>query len=481
MIQRIGEILRAKGYISEEQLNQALQIQRQSRPHKLLGQVLIEQGLLTQKQAQLFNYCQKCRTLDLVARINSTNNLQRLLSVIIEAACEIMEAEGSSIIIHDRKSGELIIAVPTGPASTEISGMHVPEGKGFCGWVVSQGQALVVPEAQNDPRFYENIDNASGFQTQNAICVPLRTPQGEILGALEAVNRQDGRNFTKADVPLFSIFGDQVAIALERARLQQESLEKQRLEQELSLAYQIQKGFWPKERPSYPGIGVAAMNLPAMHVGGDYYDFIHMDDDLCAFLIGDVSGKGVSAALLMANLRAVLRARLESNQSVEETIALVNNTLVKDTPSNRFVSLFYGVLDVVKRDFVYVNAGHNPPLLYDRTTGEIKNLVAGGGPILGFKENLKFEAAQEQLRPGQVLILFTDGVIEAQNPSKEFFGEERLRTAIAKHANEDAQLLMKRIYQAVRDFTQDEPQFDDLTMVIVEIEGQRKSNRESGS
>jgi sigma-B regulation protein RsbU (phosphoserine phosphatase) len=475
MIKRVGEILRAKGYISEGQLEEALQIQAQSRPHKLLGQILMDRGSLTQEQAQLYNYCQECQILDLVARINSTNDLQTLLSLIIEAACEIMKAEGgSSVILRDRKSGDLIISVPTGPASKEISGIHIPAGQGICGWVVEHGKPQVISDASKDPHFYKKVDKLTGFPTRDVICVPLRTPQGKIIGALEAVNRRGGRAFTQADVPLFSVFADQAAIALERSRLQKEALEKRLLEHELGLAYQVQKGFWPKRLPSYPGISVAAMNLPALHAGGDYYDFIQTNGDGCTVVIGDVSGKGISAALLMATLRAMLRAQLENRHSMEETISLVNNTLVKDSASNKFVTLFCGVLDVAKRDFTYVNAGHNPPMLYDRTTGETKNLEAGGGPVLGFMEDRKFEAAKEKLRPGQVLALFTDGVVEAQNSAEEFFGEERLRRTISDHADENAQLLMDRIYQAVKDFVGESPQFDDLTLIIVKVEDSGK-------
>ncbi|MDA2930442.1 SpoIIE family protein phosphatase [Acidobacteria bacterium AH-259-O06] len=479
MAKRIGEILRAKGYVSETQLNEALQIQSQSQKHKLLGQILIDQGLITQEQAQLFNYCQKCLMLDLVGRINSTTELQSLLSAIMEAARDIMEAEGSSLIVLDHDKGDLIIAVPTGPASNEISGTRIPSGKGFCGWVVRHGEPVVVSDVYKDSRFYLDIDKATGFRTRNLICVPLHTPQGEIMGAIEAVNRRDGKDFSDADVPLFSVFADQAAIALERARLQKESLEKQLLEQELSLAYQIQEGFWPKEFPSYPGIGVAAMSLPATHVGGDYYDFVPIQDDSFAVVIGDVSGKGMPAALLMATLRAMLRTQVENNHPVEETIFLVNNTLVKETPSNKFVTLFYGVLDVAKRELTYVNAGHNPPLLYDHNTGEIKELADAGGLIIGFIDNLKFEAARQRLRPGQLLVFFTDGVTEAQNPCEEFFGQERLRAVIREQADKDAQTLMERIYQAVKDFTQNHPQSDDLTMIVLKIEGTRRSDREA--
>jgi len=275
--------------------------------------------------------------------------------------------------------------------------------------------------------------------------------------------------FTEKDLTLFSALANQAAITIEKARLQQEEIEKQLLEQQMNLAHQIQKGFWPKRLSGYEGIEFAGMNVPAIHVGGDYYDFIPLNDNQCAMVIGDVSGKGVSAALLMATLRAALRAQIENNHLAAETILLVNNMLVKDTPPEKFMTLFYGVLDITKRKFTYVNAGHNPPILYDRHTTEIKRLTAGGS-VIGFLENFQFKEDSEKLCPGQVMVLYTDGVTEAQSPAEEMFGEERLETLIRQHADENAQELMERIYQAVTSFTQETTQYDDITLVVMKVE-----------
>ena len=465
MHQRIGDILCEKGYITEEQLGKALQIQTKLQEHKLLGQILIEQGIITEAEAKL-NYCQKCLLLDMIAHINSTMDTQSLLSAIMEAAELIMEAEASSLMMLDKETQELIITVPTGPVGSEISGVRIPAGQGFCGWVANHGEPLIVADAQNDPRFFGDV--AGGFHTVSLICVPLRNPQGEIIGVLEAINKRD-RTFIEEDISLFSILADQAAIALEKARLQQEAVEKQLLEQELHLAYQIQKGFWPQEIPRYEGIGLAGINVPATHVGGDYYDFIPMDEERCVLVIGDISGKGVPAALLMATLRAALRTQIENNHPVAETIFLVNNTLVKDTPEEKFVTLFYGALDVPKCEFTFVNAGHNPQILYDQNTDEMK-LLESGGPIIGFLEGLPFETTCEKLRPGQILVLYTDGITEAQNPDREMFGEARLQAFIRRHADEDAQRLMERLYQSVVDFTEGAPQYDDMTLIVMKME-----------
>ena len=473
MSKRLGEILKARGYISDEQLQQALRIQAQPESHKLMGQILTDQGLLTGDQAQLFSYCQTL--LDVVAQINSTNDLHSLLSAITQAACRIMETEASSLILRDRESEELIITVPTEPAGTDISGIRIPAGSGCCGWVINQGEPLLVQDVSSDPRFYQEIDSSSGFQTRNLACVPLRTPKGEIIGALEAINRLNNKDFTEADLPLFSVLADQATIALERARLQQESVEKQLLEKELGLAYEIQKGFWPKQLPSYPDFSVAAMSLPARHVGGDYYDFIPLNPNVWAVAIGDVSGKGTSAALLMSSLRTMLRTQVENGLSVEETIYRLNNILIKDTPLDKFSSLLYGILDFEAREFTYVNAGHPPPLLYDSTIPDVRSLGLVGGPPIGIQENLRITPARQKLRSGQAMILFTDGIPEARSQSGEFFGEEGLRSVVAEHTTGPAQTLMEQIHGAVQDFAQGQPLADDLTLIVIKAEGRGSS------
>ena len=414
---------------------------------------------------------------DVIARINSTMDLRSLLAAIMESAQIIMEADASSLMMLDRATNELIITVPTGPAQAEISGIRIPPGKGFGGWVAANGEPLVVADAQSDPRFFGDVSK-SGFQTKSLICVPLRSPHGETIGVLQAINKKDGSCFTEMDIPLFIALADQAAIAIEKARLHEEALEKQKLEQQLDLAHQIQEGFWPKELPNYDGIGLAGMCVPATHVGGDYYDLIPIDEARCTLVVGDISGKGVAAALLMATLRAALRAQIENHHPIEDTVFLVNNTLVKDTPDEKFVTLFCGILDTTEPKFTYVNGGHNPPILYDQNTDEMKFLEEGG-LLVGFLEDIPFVSSSESLRPGQVLVVYTDGVTEAQNQEEELFEEERLQALIRQHADKSAQQLMETLYQAVVDFTAGAPQFDDITLVVMKVEQERKSTPES--
>lgn len=397
-------------------------------------------------------------------RINSSETLENLLGEIMEAAKAIMQAEASSLMLLDPGSGDLVIAVPTGPARAEISGVRIPAGKGFAGWVATHGEPLLVPEAEKDPRFFGEVSRRTGFRTHNLICVPLRDSEQRVIGVLQALNRWGQEAFTEDDVPIFLALADHAAVAIEKAQLHREALEKQKLEKELSLAQAIQSGFWPQEVPSLAGFQIAGVSVPAAGVGGDYYDYIPLSDQNCALVVADISGKGFSAALLMAGFRAVLRAQVRNRFPVQETVSLLNNVFVEDCPSNRFVTMVYGELDASRRVLTYVNCGHNPPLLFD---GGTFHLLEEGGPIVGFRRNLPFQAGTVEIGPGQTLVLFTDGVVEAQNLAEEMFGEERLRDVIKQYRDASAAEMLAAIQASVLSFAGGAPQFDDLTLVVV--------------
>jgi serine phosphatase RsbU (regulator of sigma subunit) len=296
------------------------------------------------------------------------------------------------------------------------------------------------------------------------ICVPLRNSEQQIIGVLQALNRWNQEAFTEDDIPLFLALADHAAVAIEKARLHREALEKQKLEKELSLAQNIQAGFWPRQVPQLPGFQIAGVSLPAAGVGGDYYDFIPLGDTCCAVVVADISGKGFSAALLMAGFRAVLRAQVRNRFPVAETVALLNNVFVEDCPPNRFVTMVYGELDAERRLLSYANCGHNPPLLFD---GHDFRKLEVGGPIVGFRRNLPFQAGTVEFGSNQTLVLYTDGVVEAQNPEEEMFGEKRLRAVIRRQRRASAAAVLEAIRSAVLEFAGSAPQFDDLTLVVV--------------
>jgi sigma-B regulation protein RsbU (phosphoserine phosphatase) len=407
--------------------------------------------------------------IEILAIINSTLESNKLLWLIMESVKGVMKSEASSLMTLDRDTGELIISVPTGPVNAELSGIRIPSGKGISGWVAKYGIPVAVPDVSADPRFYGNVDKESGFKTRSIICVPMKNPNGEIIGVLQAINKLDGTPFTNEDISLFSAFADQAAIAMENARLHAEELEKQRLEQELTLARQIQQRFWPDEPPAIEGISISGISVPAREVGGDYYDFIPIGKNQLGITVGDISGKGVPAALLMATLRAMLRTQIENRHSVSDTISLVNNAIFRDTPDEKYLTLFYCVLDTKTRHLTYVNAGHTPGFLYNRYSQEEKYLEIGG-TLVGFLENFLFQEGHESLDSGSVLLLYSDGATDALNPENEEFGAERLYSLVRENCHLNAKDLIGLIYQKIVEFSKDTPQFDDITMIAVKID-----------
>ncbi len=403
---------------------------------------------------------------DLIAQINSSQETDTLLGSIMRAAEEVMEAEASSLMLLDHETGDLIIALPTGPAKSEVSGTRIPAGKGFGGWVVENRQPLLIEDAARDPRFFGEVAR-SQFRTRDLVCVPVQSPGGEILGALQAINHRGSGPFREPDVALLTALSAQAAIALERDRLLKESIQKEILESEMRLATDIQAGFWPREVPECEKVSFAGDSRPARHVGGDYYDFVPIDEQRIALVIADVSGKGVGAALMMAELRAVLRARLKSPLSLEDVVGAVNDVLVEDTPVGKFATLFVGILNTDDLVFHYVNAGHDPPFLL-RAGGDLLELREGG-PIVGFRQGFPFPAGEEKLGSGDLLVMFTDGVSETQRESEEFFGRERLVSEIRTHREKNPEELIQHIQSTLESFQGDQPQHDDVTMVIARI------------
>jgi sigma-B regulation protein RsbU (phosphoserine phosphatase) len=353
--------------------------------------------------------------------------------------------------------------------SAEISGLRIPAGKGFAGWVAAKGEPLIANDAQADPRFFGDLTKST-FRTRNMICVPLRDSQGKVTGVLQAVNRRDNGVFEENDIPLFSAFADQAAIAIEKSQLYQASLEKERLEQQLLLAREIQVGFWPKEIPCYDRVTLAGKSWPASQVGGDYYDVVPIDPRRCALIIADVSGKGIPAAMIMAAVRGALRTQMDSRVSLSEITAALNRMLVRDTPLGKFLTLFWAILDVETLELTYTNAGHNPPFVFSARTGNAEEL-SEGGPVLGLIPDLAFTSAKRALRPGDLLVMYTDGIVEAQNVAEEMYGNDRLLARFPEASACDAQGALDLIERDVNAFGAGAPQYDDATLVVAKVKG----------
>ncbi|MHC1594800.1 MAG: PP2C family protein-serine/threonine phosphatase [Methanotrichaceae archaeon] len=242
--------------------------------------------------------------------------------------------------------------------------------------------------------------------------------------------------------------------------------ELERKRYELMIAHEIQQSFLPEAVPFLKGFDLAAMNLPAKEVGGDFYDFIPISEDQIGLTIADVSGKSVSAALFMALSRTIVRASATGNPGVADVIEDANNLIAADAKSGMFVTLFYAILDLEERRLRYVNAGHNPPVVFNGETGDLLMLRAKG-IALGVIEDAKMEEHEIVLKSGDVVVFYTDGVTEAMDDRERPFGEERFFKIIEKNHNLSAGDIIEKIKDEVLSFSGDTPQFDDITLMVL--------------
>jgi sigma-B regulation protein RsbU (phosphoserine phosphatase) len=299
------------------------------------------------------------------------------------------------------------------------------------------------------------------------VVVPMEL-QGQTKGVLLLGEKLNRDSFTQEDFEFLSALSSLAIISLENARLFQEAIEKQRMEDDLAIAREIQKGLLPSVLPSLPGVDIGAANFSSKQVGGDYYDAIPLDDHRLVVAIGDVSGKGTPASLLMANIQATIRALVPLNLPLSELTGRVNDLMCPNTGGTRFVTFFWGCLDHHSRRFTYVNAGHNHPYLM-RADGTVERLDKGG-MILGVMETqTPYEEAALDLHTGDLLVLFTDGVSEAMNAESQEYGEERLEEVIRKTGGWGAQGLIDAIHQDIIAHAGGAPQSDDITMMVLRM------------
>ena len=324
------------------------------------------------------------------------------------------------------------------------------------------GQSLLV---QGPPR---PIADALGMHFPFAL--PLLA-WGEMMGMLVVDTLDDGAKLAGRRLVILSGVAQHTATAIQNAQLHIESVERQKLERELQLARQIQASFLPDETPQVPGWDLAAFWQGARQVSGDFYDFIPLADKdrptgRWGFLVADVADKGVPAALFMALSRTLVRTMAIGGRDPAEVLARANDMILADARSDLFVTLFYTILDPEQGLLTYANAGHNPPLLFDGHSGEVTPLAAQG-MVLGVITGIELEQREVKLKPGDVLVLYTDGVTDALNNEMDEFGEKRLRCVVGRYRTESAAGIIRAVNQAVDEFVGDTPQFDDLTLVVL--------------
>lgn len=395
--------------------------------------------------------------------LHSTLDLDQLLGLILKAAADGVGADRGTVFLLD--GDELWSRVLSGDKKLEI---RLPVGQGIAGAVAAGGETVRIEDAYEDPRFDRSWDAKSGYRTRTVLCAPIRNRAGGIVGVFQLLNRRSGI-FDAEDERYLAGLSIHAALAVENAKLHASALEKERYDREVKLAQGVQRQLQPERMGLCQGsLRVAGMNELCEDATGDYYDVLSpLPDGKVGVAIGDVSGHGLQAALVMAEARAFLRAFVKTSPWLDRALALMNDALVPDMSDGKFLSLFAALIDPRDGRMEWCNAGHNPPLLFrahDRSvrplerTGRILGILSG--EPCGPGEPLKLEK-------GDALLLYTDGVTESRGAGGELFGQERLEAALAVASGREPEAILDSVRSALREFTAGAPNADDVTMVAV--------------
>jgi len=408
--------------------------------------------------------------LQVSSSLENTTDLDEILERVVSLTTLLAGVNRCALLLIEEEAGDFMPAQAHG-----IPRERLPE---FLALRFAPGQMPLLDEIRERraPVFADHAsDGASAslqmmqeFGFSSLLGLPLLA-RGEVIGAMLVDRVKMPRGLSERQISVLSGIANQVSVAIENARLYQESLEKERMSQELRVARDIQISFLPKECPHVPGWQICADWRSAREVGGDFYDFIWLDANRLGLVIADVSDKGVPAALFMALSRTVMRASAADARSPVDAVMRANELLTADTSSGMFVTLFYGILDVTTGHLRYARAGHNPPLHFDRVGDRVRPLEAKG-IVLGIIEDVSFEERSVTLGAGDVLVLYTDGVTEAIDSKEEEYGVERLMEVIRANGESSATEIIESIVQGVTRFSSGVPQFDDTTLVVVKRE-----------
>ena len=308
--------------------------------------------------------------------LESSDNLDTLLEYIMQKSHTVMNADSASLMLVIEETNELEFKIVLGPKATEVKPFRLPIGKGIAGWVAQTGKPVLIPDCYSDSRFDPSFDKRSGYHTRTMLTVPM-IYKSKTLGVMSVINRMDGNPFDENDQMLFTIFASQAALSIENARLLRSAIEKERLDKELQVASEIQSLLIPQTIPESNYLDIAAKYIPCKEVGGDYYDILKLDENRFIFVVADVSGKGIPGAMVVANMQATLRAFLQYSSDLKSVVSKLNDVIIRQTTSDRYITFFIGLYDHNQQQLVYINAGHNPPVIVNNK-GEISELRKGG-------------------------------------------------------------------------------------------------------
>lgn len=397
---------------------------------------------------------------DYAGRIGQERDPERLLELTAALARDLVSADRCSIWLSDPVSGELSTRVAHG-----VGQIRSPSGQGLVGTCVRTGEAVLVNDTATDPRFSASVDKGSGYRTESVLTVPLRTSRGEVIGACQVLNKPGG--FEPGDVDLVWLAASYSATAIETQRAQREGELARKWQTELEIAREVQRHLFPKYPVHAAGLDFAVDCFPAQAVGGDYYNYWQRSDGGFHFALGDVSGKGITAALLMASIQATLNGLgARGNLPLEHMMGELSRLVLEGSMPDCYTTLILGTYDPAGHRLCVVNAGHVPPVLI--RGGQVVRLEAGGCPA-GLLPDSQYDSNSVTIEPGDLLVCVSDGITESMNPEDEPWGEDAI-IAIAIDAAaraEAAAAVVEHLVQGAHAFAAGAPQHDDMTVMVL--------------
>ncbi|MFW5836374.1 MAG: PP2C family protein-serine/threonine phosphatase [Desulfovibrionaceae bacterium] len=403
--------------------------------------------------------------------ITSSFSLEQVLDALMDNVMDNLGAQNASLYLVDQSGEELMLTLSRGPIGSRLPpGLRIPRGRGLPGRVFETAETVRIEDAATIDPARDMLAEADPGEAQTMLCIPLIF-KDQVLGAAKLTNKADGSRFDADDQEVFEYACSQAALAIHQAYVQEMEIDRERLDVQLEKAAQVQRILLPEAAPRLPGFEISAAVSSCDEIGGDYLDFLTDPEGRpgpMGLAVGDIVGHGIPAALLMATLRAYMRARVQHLRRPDLMIRQVNELFTRDTfKEAHFCTLFLLVIDPARRCLKWVNAGHDPAVSYNPRTGEFTELAGSSFP-LGADELAHYQGFDRcGCEHGQVCLIATDGVFEATNPKREMYGKDRPRALLAEYAHRPAEDIRRIIMDDMARFRGADTQHDDATVAVV--------------
>lgn len=429
-----------------------------------------------QKISQLENEVQRLKSAveeltvlnDLAIAAGTSLEVDRILDIIVEKATRAVKAEQGSILLVTEEKDAPLKTLIRQQVDQRSRILTYKVGSHITGWVLTYQQPLMIENLATDPRFHATEQERK--EIRSVLCVPIRY-KAKLIGILMVTNKKTFEPFTSDDLRLLSIIAAQSGQLIQNSKLQEEALEKRRMKQELAVAREIQMSLVPKRLPETKALDISSYFNPAEEIGGDYFDYFDLGEDRIGVLVADVSGHGVSAALVMAVVKGVLHSITQRFESTDKVLLEMNSILNRIVPREMFVTLMFLVFDLKNKTLRYSSAGHNPLLFYDSVSRSC-GMTDLRGPALGISNLSVYKEKEIPLDCGDVFFVYTDGVTEAVNERLEMFEGNRLIQAVEEVTSKRAWEIIDHVKGKLREFTGKAPQNDDVAMIAVKVVGE---------